>query len=133
MKKKSTEEQIIRLLSRQKNGEKVLDLGREFGITPATIYTRKKKFSNMTVNETKRLRELESENGKLKRIVAEQALDIVMLKDVNSKSGRAQLPEKFRCVFESQIFGERSPHCECLGPESINDDVQAAQISRRGS
>ncbi|MBN8541166.1 MAG: transposase [Deltaproteobacteria bacterium] len=53
MKKKSTEEQIIRLLSRQKNGEKVLDLGREFGITPATIYTwKKKKFSNMTVNET---------------------------------------------------------------------------------
>lgn len=85
MKKKFTEEQIIRLLSRQKNGEKVSDLGREFGITPATIYTWKKKFSNMTVNEAKRLRELESENGKLKRIVAEQALDIVMLKDVNSK------------------------------------------------
>lgn len=85
MKKKFTEEQIIRLLSRHRNGERVSELSREFGVTPATIYAWKKKFSNMTVNEAKKLRELEAENGKLKRIVADQALDIVMLKDVNSK------------------------------------------------
>jgi len=85
MKKRFTEEQIIRLLSRIRNGEKAADLEREFGVTQATIYAWKKKFANMTVNEAKRLRELEAENGKLKRLVAEQALDIVMLKDVNSK------------------------------------------------
>lgn len=85
MKKKFTEEQIIKLLSRNRSGEKVQELGREFGVTPATIYAWKKKFANMTVSEAKRLRELESENGKLKRIVADQALSIVMLKDVNSK------------------------------------------------
>jgi putative transposase len=85
MKKKFTEEQIIKILSRNRGGEKIKELGREFGITPATTYVWKKKFSNMTVSEAKRFRELEAENGKLKRIVADQALSIVMLKDVNSK------------------------------------------------
>jgi putative transposase len=85
MKKRFTEEQIIKILQRNRNGETAKTLGREFGVSEATIYVWKKKFSNMTVNEAKRLRELESENSKLKRLVAEQALDIVMLKDVNSK------------------------------------------------
>lgn len=85
MKKKFTEEQIIKILRRARGGEKPKDLGREFGVTPTTIYTWKKKFRNMTVNEAKRLRELEAENSKLKKLVADQALDIVMLKDVNSK------------------------------------------------
>lgn len=85
MKNKFTEEQIIKILSRVRGGEKTKDLGREFGVTPTTIYTWKQKFKNMTVNEAKRLRELEAENGKLKKLVADQALAIVMLKDVNSK------------------------------------------------
>jgi len=85
MKKKFTEEQIIKVLNRNRHGETAKTLGREYGVSNATIYAWKKKFSNMTVSEAKRLRELEAENGKLKRIVADQALDIVMLKDVNSK------------------------------------------------
>jgi len=72
-------------LNRNSHGEPAKTLGREFGVSQATIYVWKKKFSNMTVSEAKRLRELEAENTKLKRIVADQALDIVMLKDVNSK------------------------------------------------
>lgn len=85
MKKRFTEEQIIKILSRNKHGEKAKDLSREFGITIATFYSWKKRFSNMTVNEAKRLRDLETENSRLKKLVAEQALDIVMLKDVNSR------------------------------------------------
>ena len=85
MKKRFTEEQIIKILTRNRNGETAKVLGREFGVSEQSIYLWKKKYSNMTVNEAKRLRELEAENGKLKRLVAEQALDIVMLKDVNSK------------------------------------------------
>jgi len=85
MKRKFTEEQIIKVLNRHRNGETANVLCREFGVSPATIYVWKKKFANMTVNEAKRLRELESENSQLKKIVANQALDIVMLKDVNSK------------------------------------------------
>ncbi len=85
MKKKFTEEQIIKILNRNRNGETAKTLSREFGVSDATIYVWKKKFSNMTVNEAKKLRELEAENTQLKKIVANQALDIVMLKDVNSK------------------------------------------------
>lgn len=85
MKKRFTEEQIIKAITRNRNGETAKALGREFGVSEATIYVWKKKFSNMTINEAKRLRDLEEENRKLKRIVADQALDIVMLKDVNSK------------------------------------------------
>lgn len=85
MKKKFTEEQIIKILNRNRHGETAKTLGREFGISQATIYIWKKKFSNMTVNEAKRLKELEYENTKLKKLVADLSLDIVMLKDVNSK------------------------------------------------
>ena len=85
MKKQFTEEQIIKTLQRMKRGEKTKDLCREIGVSEPTLYNWRKKFNDMTVNEAKRLRELESENSRLKRLVAEQALDIVMLKDVNSK------------------------------------------------
>lgn len=85
MKKRFTEEQIIKILNRNRHGESTKTLGREFGVSEATIYVWKKKFSNMTVNEAKRLRELEAENARLKRLVADQALNIEVLKDVNSK------------------------------------------------
>lgn len=85
MKKRFTEEQIIKILNRNRNGETAKALGREFGVSEPTIYIWKKKFANMTVNEAKRLKELEHENMQLKKLVANQALDIVMLKDVNSK------------------------------------------------
>ncbi len=85
MKSRFTEEQIIKALQRLKNGTKQNDLARELGISIATIQVWKKKYNDMSVNEARRLRELELENAKLKRIVADQALDIVMLKDVNSK------------------------------------------------
>ncbi len=85
MKKKFTEEQIIKILNRIRNGESAKNLSREFAVSQPTIYSWKKKFADMTVNEAKRFRELEQENSKLKRLVADQALDILMLKDVNSK------------------------------------------------
>lgn len=85
MKKRFTEEQIIEILTRNKNGETASTLGREFGISDQTIYGWKKRFKDMTVSEAKKLRELESENSRLKKLVADQALDIAMLKDVNSK------------------------------------------------
>jgi putative transposase len=85
MKKKFTEEQIIKILNRHRNGETAKSLSREFGISYATVFVWKKKFSDMTVNEAKRFRELEQENSKLKRLVADLSLDVAMLKDVNSK------------------------------------------------
>jgi len=85
MKKKFTDEQVVKILARFSKGEKAVDLARENGIATHTIYDWRKRFQDMTVSETRRLRELEAENNRLKKLVAEQALDIVMLKDVNSK------------------------------------------------
>ena len=85
MKKRFTEEQIIKAITRLRNGTPIKELSRELGVTPTTLYAWKKKYSNMTVSEAKRLRELESENAKLKRLVADMALNIEVLKDVNSK------------------------------------------------
>jgi putative transposase len=85
MKTRFTEEQIISILGEAQAGAKVGELCRRHGISDATYYLWKNKYSNMTVSEAKRLRALEAENSRLKRIVADQQLDIVALKDVISK------------------------------------------------
>lgn len=85
MKNRFTEEQIIKVIGRLRNGAKSSDLAREVGVTPTTLYAWKKKYQNMTVSEAKRLRDLEAENARLKRLVADQALNIEVLKDINSK------------------------------------------------
>lgn len=80
--KRFKEEQIIAILKEAEAGAKVLDLCRKHGISDATFYNWKAKYAGMTVAELRRLRELETENTKLKRIVADQALDISALKDL---------------------------------------------------
>ncbi len=85
MKSRFTEEQIIGILSEAEAGAKVAELCRRHGISGATYYLWKNKYANMTVPEAKRLKALEAENSRLKRIVADQQLDIVALKDVLSK------------------------------------------------
>jgi putative transposase len=85
MKKRHTEEQIIRILKEAESGIPVADLLREHNISQGTFYRWKSKFGGMDVSEAKRLKALEEENTRLKRLVADQALDIQILKDVNSK------------------------------------------------
>lgn len=85
MKSRFTEEQIINILGEAQAGAKIAELCRRHGISDATYYLWKSKYANMTVSEAKRLRTLEAENSRLKRIVADQQLDIVALKDVLSK------------------------------------------------
>lgn len=85
MKSRFTEEQIINILGEAQAGAKVAELCRRHGISDATYYLWKSKYSNMTISEAKKLRALEAENSRLKRIVADQQLDIVALKDVLSK------------------------------------------------
>lgn len=82
MKKRFTEEQIIGVLKEAEAGMKVADLCRKHGISDATYYNWKAKFAGMTVSEAQRLKELESENAKLKKLLAESLLDIAALKDV---------------------------------------------------
>mgnify|MGYP001601138856 CR=1 FL=1 len=80
-----TEEQIIAILGQSAAGKSVEEICREHKISNYTFYKWRKKFSGMGSNEAKRLRELELENSKLKRVVANQALDITVLKDALGK------------------------------------------------
>lgn len=84
-KQRFTEEQILRVLKEYEAGKKVQDICREHGISDATLYNWKNKYQGMQVNELKRLRELESENTKLKRIVADLNLQNFALKDLIEK------------------------------------------------
>ncbi len=81
-----TEEQIIGILKQAEAGVRVTDLCRQRGISDATFYNWRSKFGGMNISDAKRLRQLEEENNRLKRLVAEQALDISVLKDVLSKN-----------------------------------------------
>ena len=85
MKKRFTEEQIIKILREQESGQTMAEVCRKHGVSPTTFYKWKAKFGGMDVSDARKLKALESENAKLKRIVADLSLDIVMLKDVNSK------------------------------------------------
>ncbi len=82
MKKRFTDEQIIGILKEAEAGLKVGELCRKHGISDATYYNWKSKFGGMSVSEAQRLRALELENSKLKRLLADAHLDIAALKDV---------------------------------------------------
>ena len=80
-----SEEQIIGILKAAEAGKSIRDCCKEHNITEQTFYRWRRKFGGMEVSEAKKLKDLERENSELKKMVAEQALDIRMLKDVNSK------------------------------------------------
>ncbi len=84
-KSKFTEEQIIKILKLQEEGLKVEEICRKNGISSGTFYAWRNKYSGMEVQELRRLRSLEEENSRLKKIVANQSLEIDMIKDVLSK------------------------------------------------
>ena len=77
-----TEEQIIGVLKEADAGAKTKDLCRKHGISEATFYNWKAKYGGMTVSEARRLRELEGENARLKKLLAEAELDKAALKDL---------------------------------------------------
>ena len=80
--KRYSEEKIISILKEHEAGASVPDLGRRYGIAENTIYRWKSKYGGMEVSEAKRLRELEQENSKLKRLLAEAELDKAALKEL---------------------------------------------------
>ena len=85
MKKRFTEEQIIRILQEAESGMKVLDVCRKHGISDATYYNWKAKFGGMTVSDAKKLKALEDENRRLKKLVADLSLDKQALQAVIEK------------------------------------------------
>jgi putative transposase len=80
-----TEEQIIAVLREHEAGAKTADLARKHGISDATLYNWKAKYGDMDVSDAKRLRSLEGENRKLKKLLAESMLDQAALKELLTK------------------------------------------------
>ena len=80
-----TDEQIIGILAEHEAGAKCADLCRKHGMSEGTFYNWKAKFGGMTVSEAKRLKTLEDENARLKKLLAEQMLDLAAMKDLVSK------------------------------------------------
>jgi putative transposase len=84
-KSRFTEAQILKVLSLQQDGKKVSEICREQGISEQTFYNWKSKYGGMSLSELQRVKELESENSRLKRLVADLSLDNQILKEINAK------------------------------------------------
>ena len=81
-----SEEQIIAILKEQEAGLATAEVCRKHGVSPASFYKWKAKFGGLDVSDAKRLKALEDENGKLKKLLAEAMLDNAVLKDINSRN-----------------------------------------------
>jgi putative transposase len=84
-KSRFSEEQIIGILREQEAGRPTAEVCRKHGVSGATFYKWKSKFGGMDVSDAKRLKALEDENAKLKKLLAETMLDNAILKDINSR------------------------------------------------
>ena len=91
-----SEEQIIAILKEQEAGVPTVEVCRRHGVSSATFYKWKAKFGGLEVSEAKRLRQLEDENAKLKRLLAESMLDVSTLREMLGKTSNAQFEEKRR-------------------------------------
>jgi len=80
-----SEEQIIGILKEQEAGSTTADVCRRHGVSSATFYKWKSRFGGLEVSDARRLKALEEENAKLKKLLAEQMLDNSILRDVNAK------------------------------------------------
>jgi putative transposase len=85
MKKRFSEEQIVRILGEHKAGKKVKEIARDHGISENSIYIWKRKYGDMSSQEVVRLRQLEDENARLKKLVADLSLDNMAQKEIIKK------------------------------------------------
>jgi putative transposase len=104
-----TEEQIIAVLREQKAGLSTAEVCRKHGISTATLYAWRAKFGGMDVSEAKRLKPLEDENARLKRLLADAMLDNVALKDLLGKNSDARRQARGCRSFRSRLRDERAP------------------------
>lgn len=86
MKKRFSEEQIVTILKEGESGAKVGEICRRHGISDATYYTWRKRYKGMDIPDVKKMKKLEEENRKLKTIVADQAMDLHVLKELLKKA-----------------------------------------------
>ena len=86
MKRRLTDQQIISMIREQEAGLKTSEVCRKYGISDATFYKYKAKYGGMTVSDGRKLRALEAENARLKRLLAEAVLDNAALKDLTTRN-----------------------------------------------
>ncbi len=91
-----SDEQIIGILKEHQAGMSAADLCRKYGISDATFYKWRSKYGGMEVSEAKRLKTLEDENAKLKKLLAESMMDVSTLREMFGKTSDARLEEKRR-------------------------------------
>lgn len=118
-----TEEQIAFALKQAETGPRVEEVSRKTGISDATFYNWKKKFGGMGAIELRRLRQLEDENQRLRRLVADLSLDKEMLQDVIRKSFEAR-PEKGSC----DLSAGRLPNWSAPWLQSDNAESHCVQL-----
>lgn len=104
-----TEEQIIGVLREQEAGAATAEVCRRHGISTATFYKWKAKFGGMDVSDAKRLRSLEEESSRLKKLLADTMLDNAMLKEIASKNGNARREARGRGSPWASVRGEPAP------------------------
>jgi putative transposase len=83
--KRFKEEEIVRILKEAEGAGDVRQICRKYNVTEQSFYRWRRKYDGMTVSDARRLKALEHENSRLKKMVAEQALDIAALREINSK------------------------------------------------
>ena len=83
-KSRYSEEQIVRIL-RDTDSKSIVDVAKQYGVSEASIYAWRKRFGEMASNDVKRLKALESENTRLKKLVAERDLEIEVMKEIAAK------------------------------------------------
>src|ERR1019366_8458533 len=112
-----TEEQIIAILREQETGVPVADLCRKHGLSSPTFYKWKARYGGLHVSEARRLKALEDENGKLKRMLADAMLDNVALKDLLGKNGDAAAHREAVAHLQSTYEMSQRRACRVIGTD----------------
>src|SRR5215469_4745987 len=113
-----TEEQIIGILKEQEAGTPVAELCRKHGMSDATFYTWKSKYGGLEISEAKRLRALEAENAKLKRLLADAMLDNAALRaNCLEKNGDARCWPRGGGSFARRVRDERAAACRVIAAD----------------
>ena len=111
--KRFSEEQIIGILKEHEAGIPVSDLCRKHGVSDASIYKWKARYGGLDVSEAKRLKQLEDENSKLKKLLADAMLDNAMLKDITSKKCRRCISIRRRHLLSRKSLTKTTFSCLC--------------------
>src|SRR3954454_16771066 len=126
-----TEEQIIGVLREQEAGAKTADLCRRHGISSATFYAWKAKYGGLDVSEARRLKALEDENAKLKKLLADAMLDNVALKDLLAKKSDARRESRGGRSSEGGVQDERAAGVQHDRGRPQDDPLSVPAAGRR--